>query len=325
MLDDPASVCVETPARLHFGMLDLRGEVGRRFGGIGAAIREPSLLLEVSAASKIEAEGPGADRIPEIARRVLTHYELSGGARFLVHRSLPAHAGLGSGTQLSLAVARALTTLHRRPEDAGSLALATDRARRSAVGTWTFAHGGFVLEGGRAEGEEAPAPLLARLPMPRAWRCVLVVPPGRSAMTGDAEVRAFASLPRPPREEVEHVAHLVLMAILPALAKHDLAAFGAALTEVQHLNGGWFARAQGGVFATAETAALVRALDEWGAAGVGQSSWGPTVYAIVHSEAEGEMLVRRVRARLGPDSMALVTPFDDEGARVWHGAPGARR
>ena len=30
------TVVVEAPARLHFGLLDLRGGMGRRFGGVGA-------------------------------------------------------------------------------------------------------------------------------------------------------------------------------------------------------------------------------------------------------------------------------------------------
>ena len=48
----------------------------------------------------------------------------------------------------------------------------------------------------------------------------------------------------PPDEwerEVEKVAHLVLMLMLPALADGDLRAFGSALTEVQQITGRWFA------------------------------------------------------------------------------------
>ena len=52
------AVFVEAPARLHFGMLDLRGALGRRFGGIGAAVPNPSLLIEAARASSLTAEGP---------------------------------------------------------------------------------------------------------------------------------------------------------------------------------------------------------------------------------------------------------------------------
>ena len=52
------SVFVEAPARLHFGVLDLRGSLGRRFGGIGAAVPAPSLLLEARPAPGLTVEGP---------------------------------------------------------------------------------------------------------------------------------------------------------------------------------------------------------------------------------------------------------------------------
>src|SRR3954470_16339387 len=95
-----ASVVVEASARLHFGVLDLRGRLGRCFGGLGAAIPSPSLLLEAAPASGITARGPAAERAVEFAGRFLSHYQLEGGVRLTVHRTIPSHAGLGSGTQL---------------------------------------------------------------------------------------------------------------------------------------------------------------------------------------------------------------------------------
>jgi beta-ribofuranosylaminobenzene 5'-phosphate synthase len=162
------SVFVEAPARLHFGVLDLRGDLGRRFGGIGAAVPSPSLLLEARPASTLTVEGPPADgeRALEFARRFLSHHGLAAGATVCLHRTIPAHAGLGSGTQLALAVARALAEQHALATDAAALARAVGRGRRSAIGTWTFALGGFVLEGG---GCSPPGP--PSRPYSRGSRC----------------------------------------------------------------------------------------------------------------------------------------------------------
>jgi beta-ribofuranosylaminobenzene 5'-phosphate synthase len=314
--DRGASVVIEAPARLHFGMLDLRGELGRRFGGIGTAIETPSLQLEATFSDALAASGPDADRALDFANRFLRHHELEPRVHLAIHRAIPAHAGLGSGTQLALSVARSLAELFGLPADVASLASAVGRAERSAVGTWSFAHGGFILEGGRLPGEHGPAPLLARLTMPSHWRCVLALPPISKPMTGDAERRAFTELPPPPRAEVERVAHLVLMSLLPALVAADIRAFGAALTEVQCMNGRWFAPAQGGLFAPGPTASLVRAFGDWGASGVGQSSWGPAVYAIVEDAASADALVKQAEASVEPDIALMVTTFDDRGARV---------
>jgi beta-ribofuranosylaminobenzene 5'-phosphate synthase len=337
-------VFVEAPARLHFGVLDLRGDRGRWFGGIGAAAPAPTTLVSACAAEAVEVEGDDAGRAGEFARRFLSHHAISGGARLHVHRALPRHAGLGSGTQLALAVARALAELYGIDPDVRQLARAVGRGRRSAIGMWTFAGGGLVVEGGhRSEGRdpstgsaspratsrsEGPrrndaGPLLTRLAFPPSWRCVLAVPQAASGLSGAEEASAFDQLPAPSDREVERVAHLVLMVLLPAVADADIVAFGAALTEIQEATGRWFAPVQGGVFAPGPSAALVRWMRKWGASGVGQSSWGPAVYGVVEGETAGARLADELRAEFGPVCLVYEGRFPAEGARTWRAAAHA--
>ena len=312
-------VFVETAARLHFGVLDLRGSLGRWCGGIGAAAEAPTLLVSASAADTLDVSGEDADRARMFAARFLACHGIRSGARVCVHRALPPHAGLGSGTQLALAVARSLAEIHRLPTDPASLARAAGRAGRSAVGTWTFAGGGLVVEGGRRRAggsSDAIGPLIARLPFPPSWRCVLAVPDADPGISGAVEDAAFTRLPPPPQQEVARVAHLVLFGVLPAVADGDLAAFGSALTEIQDMNGRWFAPIQGGLFAPGPSDALVRRLREWGAGGVGQSSWGPAVYGIVDGAEAGATLAAQVRDALSNRGTVYEGPFRDMGARV---------
>jgi beta-ribofuranosylaminobenzene 5'-phosphate synthase len=324
-MSDPASVFVEAAARLHFGVLDLRGALGRRFGGLGAAVPAPSLLLEAAPAARVSGRGPDGDRAAAFAERFLAYHGLTGGACLTVHRAIPPHSGLGSGTQLGLAVARALAELHGVGADPAGLARAVGRGLRSAIGTWTFALGGFIVEGGRRAGADEIAPLLARFPVPGTWRCVVAVPAGVPGLSGDAEAAAFERLDPPPEREVERVAHLVLMQLLPALVEADLASFGAALTEVQRITGAWFAPAQGGVFAPGRSEALVRRMAEWGAAGVGQSSWGPAVYGLVGDPEEARAMVARVSDLVGPGGQVFEGQFAGSGARVWRSEAGGIR
>jgi len=271
----------------------------------------------VSLADDVEADGPDADRAAEFARRFLTRYALDGGARVEVERAIAPHSGLGSGTQLGLSIARALAELHSVSATAPELARAVGRAKRSAVGTWTFAGGGFVVEGGRrTDRDDDTGPLLARLPFPPSWRCIVALPDARPGVSGAAEAQAFASLPVPDERDAERVSHLVLMAMLPALADCDIEAFGAALTEVQEINGRWFSRAQGGPFAPGASALLVRRLREWGAAGVGQSSWGPAVYAVVDGDDMALDLARRARDAMGPGGAVYTGAFPATGSRL---------
>lgn len=318
MMRDGDAVHVETAARLHFGVLDLRGTGGRWFGGLGAAAAAPLLLLSAGHADALIVDGEDARRAASFATRYLTHYGLPVAARIHVRRALPPHSGLGSGTQLALAVARALAELHGLSADVRVLASAVGRARRSAVGTWTFADGGFVVEGGRPLEGDACGPLIARIPFPADWRCVLAIPKtSASGLSGAAEETAFARLPRPSERDVEKVAHLVLMRMLPAVADAELHAFGCALTEVQEITGRWFESVQGGAFAQGPSAELIARMSAWGAAGVGQSSWGPAVYGIVAGEDAAARLAEQVAEYMGAHGRVFEGPFRPQGARVW--------
>jgi len=307
-------VRVEAPARLHLGMLAVAGDGERRFGGLGVSVSRPAVVLEAQPADELSAEGADAERALTFARRCRDALGLAGGAHLNVLEAIPPHVGLGSGTKLALAVAQALAALHGRTVDAPVLAQAAGRAARSAVGMWTFALGGLVVEGGVRPGAERPAPLLVRHAVPEEWRIVLVVPKADPGLSGIAEEEAFGRL-LPSAERSAAIAQLVLTALLPALVERDIDEFGAALTQVQQLVGDSFAAAQGGRFHP-RAAALVEALLRGGAAGAGQSSWGPAVYGVVGSDAVGRELAGRMEDVVnGNGSVELVT-FDNRGARV---------
>ena len=322
---DEEAVFVESSARLHFGVLDLRGSRGRWFGGIGASVARPTLRLSASRADTLSAQGEDAGRAREFARLFLAHHHLRGGADIRIHHALPSHVGLGSGTQLALAVARALAELHGVESDARGLATAVGRGKRSAIGTWTFEDGGLVVEGGRRAGGDECGPLIARVPIPSTWFSILAIPEGAPGISGAGEAEAFAKLPAPPERDVERVAHIVLMSLLPALADADLQGFGRALTEVQEITGQWFTSVQGGTFAQGRSADLVRRLREWGASGVGQSSWGPAVYGIVEGHEAASRLAERVVDYMGSSAIVFASPFRSDGARVWRSAVHATR
>jgi beta-ribofuranosylaminobenzene 5'-phosphate synthase len=308
------AVRVEAPARLHMGMLDVAGDRARRFGGLGVAIGRPAAVVEASSSYDITAEGPDAERALAVARGCREALGLAGGARIRVLEAIPAHVGLGSGTKLALAVTAAVAALAGQTPEPQALARAAGRGARSAVGLWTFVDGGLVVEGGVRPGVDQPAPLLARHAMPDEWRCVLAIPDAEPGLSGRAEEEAFARL-RPDADRAALIAQLVLTSLLPGLAEGDLTEFGAALTRVQRLVGESFASVQGGVFHP-RSGPLVDALLRLGAAGAGQSSWGPAVYGVVGAEQEGLELAQRMDAELAGGGRVELVSFDNRGARV---------
>ena len=173
------------------------------------------------------------------------------------------------------------------PEVAGLL----ERGARSGIGIGAFQHGGFILDGGSAA-DGAPPPVTARLPFPEPWRVLLIFDPAASGLHGSGESGAFQRLPPYTAELAGQLCREVVMQLLPGLATADLAAVGQAVGLIQREVGDYFAPAQGGRFTSAAVSEALAWLEAQGIAGVGQSSWGPTGFALLGGEAQASELVR---------------------------------
>lgn len=311
------AVRVTAPARLHLGFLDLNGGLGRRYGSIGLAIDRPVTDILLRPAQTTGASGAESDRVVRLLERYRRRLGIAGHHHAEVFEAIPAHAGLGSGTQLALALAAALTTLAAQTRDTSALARQAERGLRSAIGMAAFAEGGFLVDGGKGTCN-APPPLLVRMAFPETWRALLVLDPNAEGVHGERETEAFAALPPLPVAATAHVCRLVLMRLLPGLAEHDIAAFGAALSEIQSIVGGHFAVAQGGSpWTSPKVGRLIGRLAEAGAVGYGQSSWGPTGFAFVANESEAQKLYHRVADEAMDDGLhVLVVKGRNQGASV---------
>ena len=285
-----ACVTVSAPARLHFGFLDLHGGLGRRFGGLGLALAEPETVIDMHSAPANMASGPQADRAARYLERIADNLGIGGGHEVVIHAAIPEHAGLGSGTQLALAIAAGLRRLHARAPDLAADANLLDRGRRSGLGAAFFSEGGVVLDGGRTA-SGGPAPAVARLPFPDDWRVLLILDPARQGIHGSAEISAFDALPTFPAELAAHLCRLAVMQALPGLAERNFSSFSRAVTEIQARVGDYFAPIQGGRYSSPGVAALLDLLETNGVEGFGQSSWGPTGFAFAPSPAEAARLI----------------------------------
>jgi len=309
----PRNVLVRAPGRLHLGFLDPGGSLGRRFGSLGLVIDGFETVIELAPAPA----GTVADEVTALTRsaadeidrarahlaQLRAHTGLNQPLRLRLVQVLPAHAGFGSGTQLALAIGRAFAQCHALTVDSTVLARWMGRGLRSGIGIAGFDQGGLLLDGGPAA-DASPAPVLARLALPLAWRVLVVQDLSAQGLSGTQERQAMAQLTPLPREAAADICHQMLMRVLPGAACGDFAAFAAGLTRMQNLLGAHFAPAQSG---SAFTSAAVGQLVQWVAEGaegaaaapgaaVGQSSWGPTGFAIFPSLAAAEAAVHSARA-----------------------------
>jgi len=332
--DHPAGLSLRASGRLHLGFLDPAGTLGRRFGSLGLVIDGFETAVEITAWARDEVSASRADAAAEIerARQHLHTLRERTGCKQPLHlhlrRLLPAHAGFGSGTQLALAVGRAFSAWHGLTLPTATLASWLGRGLRSGVGIAGFDQGGLLLDGGPGA-PSRPAPLLARLALPDAWRVVIVLEPGRSGLSGAAEKQALAALPPLPQALAADLCHQVLMRVLPGAADAQFEPFAAGINRLQQVLGAHFAPAQEGrAYTSAAVGSLVqwlaRAAGEAGAAS-GQSSWGPTGFVIVPSIETAQRLMQAAQAAavVAPGLQLRIVRGHNQGALLQAGLAAA--
>jgi beta-ribofuranosylaminobenzene 5'-phosphate synthase len=279
------SVVVEAPARLHLGFMDLNGATGRRFGSLGLTLEGFSTRIYAERAAMFSVEGAQTQRAMRVLRRLHERLGLRGAVR----------------TQLGIAAGIAAARLYNLNLGAREIAAVLDRGSRSGIGIGAFDEGGFLIDGGRGKSDEPPR-ITSRITFPSQWRILLVFDLRAQGLHGAGEDEVFRTLPQFPEASAAHLCRLVLMHLMPALVEADVQEFGKAVSELQRVVGDHFAPAQGGRYASRKVSEVLAWLESQGVNCVGQSSWGPTGFAVVDSEIRAGGLLREVEARWGADS-----------------------
>jgi beta-ribofuranosylaminobenzene 5'-phosphate synthase len=317
-------VHVDTPSRLHFGLIDLNGDIGRIDGSIGLALNDPGFSLTARASDQTTVRGAGEheNRVLATTARLRNEWGI-GGAEWSFTRTIPLHSGLGAGTQVILAVMHALARLYDIPLLREDVMRLSGRGGASGIGLHAFLDGGFIVDGGHqfpgrkqsylpsaASSEAGVGPLLLRHDFP-SWDVLLVIPKGRH-ISGEEEVRLFQSLCPMPPQAAMHICHALVMGMLPALAEGDMATFGRSVQQSQAV--GWKQveiDAQGEVMR--KTLAFAR---DVGAHGAAMSSWGPATAVFADDVHALKPQFDEFLESLPEGGVSLVTQANNVGARV---------
>jgi len=291
---------IETPSRLHITLIDLNGSIGRIDGGVGLTIGKPKLILEAKPQDKDidinfkESQSLSEElmndyrvKIENTVKKITDFLKIDSGFKFNVEKVYPAHSGLGSGTQLSLATAKLVLKLNDHDMSAFQMAKLVGRGGTSGIGVIAFDYGGFIIDGGHKANEKpdflpssasmaSPAPLISRYDFPQDWDVVLAIPNVSAGASGQKEVNIFQEHCPIPLNEVQKLSHILLMKMMPSVVEKDLDSFGSAVNEIQDIG---FKKIEV-EFQDPIINELMENMRDTGAAGVGMSSFGPTVYAV---------------------------------------------
>lgn len=313
------TVRVAAPSRLHFGLLSVGPASQPQFGGVGAMIDQPGLELIIRPSDQFQVVGQHAERVRRVANHVLESYPLEAGLRCCIEvtRAADHHVGLGTGTQLALSVTAGLLRYVGASDlTAVQLASLAGRARRSSIGTHGFLRGGLLYEEQKSD-EQVLAPLISRVALPDQWRWLLVYSDGYG-LHGQDEKVAFELLPRVSEEVVAKLRSEINEQLLPAARVGDYQWFSESVHRYGLAAGSYFASQQSaGSFTTARTADVVEQLRKLGVCGVGQTSWGPTVFALCREDSHANEIQRRMASDAANSDLrfAIAAP-NNTGAKI---------
>ena len=323
-------VIIQTPSRLHLTLIDMHGGSGRVDGSAGITLDEPGILIEVRQSAVLEVQGCDSmttKRIADCARQVLKGLHAGGSVSITVREYFPSHIGLGSGSQMMLAVARGIAEIYGRVLPVKELALLVGRGGTSGIGTAAFEHGGFIIDGGHAFGQGLeksdfrpsaasrgvrPPPVIVHHEFPPDWRILLAMPNLPAGASGIKETDIFKSCCPVPLDDVQKLCHEILMRMLSGIVEKDHDLFGSSINAIQDLG---FKKVELNL-QPKQIPELIARMRSAGAACAGMSSFGPTVYAIGDSDMQGIEREARLCMDEYTGGTTLITSARNKGASV---------
>lgn len=309
----PSQISVKAYCRLHLGFFDLSAQSGHQFGSIGVAVDAFHTALRLASAGRAMAVEPWVARL---LQHQLAATDAIGEVSLAVDSHIPRHSGLGSGTQMALAVGAAVQALQGQSLDTHAIARLHGRGGRSGIGIATFAKGGIVIDGGKSPHSSVP-PVIARYDFPAEWRFLLIIDQQAEGIHGQREKSAFQQLTPPPASQTHAMASWILLQAMPALVEQDFERFAEALGALQAYNAAYFAPAQGGSYASPAVTQVLESLKSSGFSGLGQTSWGPTGFVLLPGQQAAEQLQQSLEQQyVGSRLSFIVTQAVNHGAEV---------
>ncbi|MEM1675902.1 MAG: hypothetical protein QXL68_04930 [Desulfurococcaceae archaeon] len=293
------NIFIKTPSRLHLGFYNFNRE-NIAYGGIGLAIDNPNIELIISKNNRLEIVNETNIELNDVVEKIVNTLEISG-FKLIVKSAIPRHIGLGSTTQLLLAISYGLSKLYGLKYSVRELAVKLGRGYVSGIGISVFEKGGLIIDSGRRldnnilrEVEtihDLPLPI-ARYSLPRKWFFILITPRVSKRISDEFE-KQFLEKPFKIDDNLQCKLYAtLLLELIPSVIRRDIVGFGKALSKIQYITGEYFSKYQYGLFCCRESEEAVNIMLSKGVYGVGQSSWGPTVYGLVDNYSRALKILR---------------------------------
>ncbi|KZX16296.1 beta-ribofuranosylaminobenzene 5'-phosphate synthase [Methanobrevibacter curvatus] len=259
-------------------------------------------------------------KINESAERIISHFQLETGFHFDVKETLFPHTGLGSGTQISLATAKLICEYNDIAITGLELGKILKRGGTSGIGIYSFEKGGFIIDGGHSMAEKneflpssaskaKPPVLIGRYDFPEDWEVIIAITNQNKSnnVMGKKEVNIFQEYCPVPKKDVEQLSHLIFMNLMPFLLEKNIESFGDTINKIQNLG---FKKVEIDL-QQKKVKGLMNKMREFGAYGVGMSSFGPAIYGII--DKNNADVLKATKEFIGNDGIVFKTEAQNHG------------
>jgi len=315
------------------GLIDLNGSYGRYDGGIGLTIEKPNFVLKCDTSEKgisiefdkknmmdEEIKTQCISKINDAYEKITSHFQIDSGYHFDVKEAYFPHSGLGSGTQISLATAKLICQHNEIAITGVELGEILKRGGTSGIGLYSFEEGGFIIDGGHDKSEKngflpssaskaSPPVLIGRYEFPKRWDIIIAILKSNNVM-GKKEVNIFQEYCPIPKAEVEKLSHLIFMNLVPFLLERNIESFGSIINKIQEIG---FKKIEVDLQED-KIKELIMKMREFGAYGVGMSSFGPAVYGIADKNTSD--VFKATKEFVGNDGIVFKTKAQNYGFQI---------
>jgi len=301
-------VIIESPSRLHFGIVNLNNPTYPLYKCAGCAICEKKLVAEFKENDEIHLINFSRKEIEERLKLYAKKFKKK--ISFRIIEEIPSHIGLGSTTQLCLSFAYACHKINNMYFDPYKEAKELGIGKISGIGIAAFISGGFIIDSGKIE--DVPK-IEFRHDFPKEWVFVTARDQEMTkGLTEDIEYKLINRIKPTPKERIDEM-YSLLFSMKDSIKEEDIEKFGSSLTKFQYLVGLNFKETQGGIFTSQKIEKLIEFLLKNGAKGAGQSSWGPTVYGLFSKD---DLKIENLKDKLSNNIEIKMVFADNYGYRI---------
>jgi len=312
------SLRIIAPGRVHLGFYNIQFQ-NILFGGLGLSLDKPFYDIIAKKSEKIEViceDNETRNYLEKVLEKIFSKIEVYDKILLELRSYIPRHIGLGSTTQLLMSINKILAEIFNIKMSPWELFELVGRKNGSGIGVESFLRGGFIIDSGIYKRKNPKT--IVRIPFPRSWKVILVIPKSDRKISEENEAELL--IPREPLSTLQdRLLRITFLKILPAVVHKDYFEFVGGLEELERNIGEYYESIQGGIFSSEQGEDIARILKEAGFRGIGQSSWGPTIYGFVSSKRElikGKQVVLQRLKKEGIDAQVIIANPRNNGVKI---------